>query len=213
MNSFLKINMKRQTGMTLLEVLIALVIFIIISAAGYSGLQQGIAVQNQLQQQQQTWRKIDALVMLIESDLEQAKTIAPRVPLWDAIAFRGYSNEGDESFGELIKFTRGGYQSYLRLNVNPFQRTAYRLRDGVLYRVTWPGVDLPEYEQGIESELIDNIQGIELKYLAENRRWVDNWPLRFTPEDSLSVPGAVVMTITTVNDLSIKRVFYVGPPK
>jgi len=58
--------------------------------------------------------------------------------------------------------------------------------------------------------LIENVEGIQLRYLAENRRWVDNWPLRFTQEDSLSVPAAMEMTMTLSNNLSIKRVFYVG---
>jgi general secretion pathway protein J len=201
-----------QSGMTLLEVLVALVIFSIIAAAGYSGLQQGVAVQNRLQDQQIYWRKMDAVIMLMEQDLEQSKNLAPRVPIWDKVAFKGYSNNTDESFGEFLKFTRGGYRSFLVANVSPFQRTAYRLRDGTLYRVTWPGMDLPEHETGTETPLLEDIQGVQIKYLAENRRWVDNWPVRFTQEDSLTLPAAVEITMTLSNNVSIKRVFYVGHP-
>ncbi len=210
MTSLIITKSRTQSGMTLLEVLVALVIFTIIAAAGYSGLQQGIGVQNQLQQEQLFWRKLDAVVMLLEQDLEQVKQISPRVPLWDNVAFKGYGNHTEEAFGEFIKFTRGGHQSFLVSNASPFQRMAYRLQDGTLYRVTWPGLNLPEHETGSEAVLIENVEGIQLRYLAENRRWVDNWPLRFTQEDSLSVPAAMEMTMTLSNNLSIKRVFYVG---
>ncbi len=201
---------QNQSGMTLLEVLVALVIFTIIAAAGYSGLQQGVGVQNQLQQTQLFWRKLDAVMMLLEQDLEQVKNISPRVPLWDNVAFKGYGSHTEESFGEFIKFTRGGNQSILVTNASPFQRMAYRLRDGTLYRVTWPGLNLPEHETGSEVILIEDIDNIELRYLAENRRWVNNWPLRFTQEESQSLPAAIEMTISLSNSLSIKRVFYVG---
>jgi hypothetical protein len=78
--------------------------------------------------------------------------------------------------------------------------------------VTWPGINLPEHEQGVESELLRGVIEIDLQYLQDDRRWVDNWPLRFTEQDKSTVPRAVELTVLMENDLSIKRVFYVGPP-
>ena len=202
-----------QSGMTLLEILIALVIFTIIAAAGYTGLQQGIAVQQQLQQQQEFWRRLDAVMMMIEQDLDQVRDLPPRVPLWDAVSFRGFSNNNSESLGELLKFTRGGHQSILAENVSPYQRLAYRLRDGVLYRVTWAGLNLPENVQGVESVLIAGIENVQLRFLQENRRWLDRWPIRFTAENSASVPRAVELTLSMANGTSYKRVFHVGAPR
>jgi general secretion pathway protein J len=83
---------RKLSGMTLLEVMIALVIFTIVAAAGYSGLHQGVAVQQQLQAQQEYWSRLDAVMVMIEQDLSQARKLAPRVPLWDTMAFRGYAN-------------------------------------------------------------------------------------------------------------------------
>jgi general secretion pathway protein J len=204
------IYFRYQSGMTLLEVLIALVIFIIIAAAGYGGLQQGIAVQQQLQQKQQFWRRLDAVMMMLEQDLDQARNLSPRIPVWDAVSFRGYSNQNAEALGELIKFTRVGDHSFRAGIVSPYQRLAYRLRDGVLYRASWGGLNLPETEQGVESEVLAGVSEIELRYLQENRRWVERWPLRFTPEESASVPRAVELTLTLVNATTYKRVFNVG---
>ena len=202
-----------QSGMTLLEVLIALVIFTIIAVAGYSGLHQGVAVQQQLQQQQQYWRRLDAVMLMIEQDLEQARKLAPRLPLWDAIAFRGYSNSQSAAMGEFVKLTRGGHQSFQAGNVSPYLRLAYRLRNGVLYRAVWPGLNLPENEQGAESELLVGIKEIQLRYLQDNHLWVDSWPLRFTAEESVTMPRAVELTLTMVNNATYKRIFYVGAPR
>ena len=213
MYSFLHRKCRRHDlGMTLLEVLISLVIFTIIAAAGYSGLQQGIAVQEQLQEQQQFWRRLDAVMMMLEQDLDQARNLAPRVPAWDTIAFRGYANNNAESLGELIKFTRAGHESFQEGSVSPYLRLAYRMREGVLTRTTWAGLNLPENEPGVESELLTGVSEIRVRYLQDNRRWVDNWPLRFTAEDSTVMPRAVELTMIMDNETGFSRVFKLGAP-
>jgi general secretion pathway protein J len=200
-----------ENGMTLLEILIAMVVFTIIAAAGYGGLHQGLAVQQQLQEQQTWWKNLDAVVNLIEQDLDQVRNIAPRTPVTDALAFRGYSDNNSGSSGEFIKFTRGGYQTFQATNVGPYLRLAYRLRDGVLYRVSWRGLNLPENEPGEESKLLTDIKDVSVRYLHETRRWVDTWPLRFTGEEAATVPRAVELSISLTNNTTYRRVFYVGP--
>jgi general secretion pathway protein J len=200
-----------ESGMTLLEILIAMVVFTIIAAAGYGGLHQGLVVQQQLQEQQTWWKNLDAVVNLIEQDLDQVRNIAPRTPVTDAIAFRGYSDNNSGSSGEFIKFTRGGNQSYHATNVGPYIRLAYRLRDGVLYRVSWRGLNLPENELGEESKLLSEVKDVSVRYLHETRRWVDTWPLRFTGDEAATVPRAVELLISLKNNTTVTRVFYVGP--
>jgi general secretion pathway protein J len=203
---------RKLSGMTLLEVMIALVIFTIVAAAGYSGLHQGVAVQQQLQAQQEYWSRLDAVMVMIEQDLSQARKLAPRVPLWDTMAFRGYANNTSEALGEVMKFTRGGNQSFREGSVSPYRRLSYQLRDGALYRTSQPGINLPESERGVESELLKGVDNIQLRYLQANHNWADSWPIRFTVEDSATLPRAVELTLYLENDISYKRLFYVGAP-
>lgn len=204
---------KNQGGMTLLEILVALGIFTILAAAGYTGIHQGIAVQGQLQQQQKFWRRLDSVMSLIEMDLEQARALAPRTPVWDTTAFRGFGDDRTGSETEFMRFTRGGHQSFLRTAVSPMLRIGYRLEEGNLYRVYWPGLNLPDGVEPEISELISGINDISLRYLNNNRRWIDTWPIRFTPEESAQVPAAVELILYFENDTSFRRVFHVGPPR
>ena len=212
-NAVNKVITQSQSGMTLLEVMIALVIFTTVSVAGYSGLHHGIKIQGQLQQRQNYWRNLESVIMLIEQDLIQARNLAPRTPIWDAQAFRGYGNNNSEVQGELLKFTRGGHQSFLNSISSPYLRIAYRLREGTLYRVTWSGLNIPNPEIRKEFELLTDVEQIQLRYLQENHRWVDRWPLRFTAEESNTTPRAVELVLQMNNNISYKRVFHVGAPR
>ncbi|MEX2353125.1 MAG: type II secretion system protein GspJ, partial [Gammaproteobacteria bacterium] len=127
-----------HTGMTLLEVLVALSIFSLIATAGYSGLQQGLSVHDSLQQKRQFWRQLDSVLTLIQQDLDQARDLAPRFPVLDAVAFRGAGEAGALGQDDMILFTRGGNISLRDGPVSPYQRIAYRLREGTLYRTSWP---------------------------------------------------------------------------
>ncbi len=213
MNSSFIVCEKRQRGMTLLEILVALAIFTILAAAGYSGIHQGIAVQGQLQQQQQFWRRLDSVMSLIEIDLEQARALAPRAPVWDTIAFRGFGDKRTGNETEFMRFTRGGHESYLNTTVSPYLRIGYRLVEDRLYRINWPGLNLPDGVEAVESELISGVTDISLRYLNNNRRWVDSWPIRFTPEESTQIPAAVEIILNFDNETSFRRVFHVGPPR
>jgi general secretion pathway protein J len=204
---------KPECGMTLLEILVALVIFTILAAAGYSGVYQGIAVQGQLQQQQQFWRRLDSVMGLIEMDLEQARALSPRVPVWDTIAFKGFGDNRTGSETEFMRFTRGGHQSFQGTVASPYLRIGYRLEEGSLYRVNWPGLNLPDGVEAHVSELINGVSDISLRYLDANRRWLDYWPLRFTAEESGQIPAAVEIILYFDNDNSFRRIFHVGPPR
>lgn len=198
--------------MTLLEVLVALAIFIIIAAAGYTGVQQGIAVQDQLQQQQAYWRRLDSVMTLMEMDLELALGLAPRVPIQDAVAFRGQGDNSSAAQGEMMRFTRGSNQSFYNMTAGPYLRVSYRMQEGTLYRASRQGLNLPGEQQPEYAELIEDVSSVSLRYLQQDRRWVDNWPLRLIPGENSSVPRAVELTMHMADDITYRRVFHVGPP-
>jgi general secretion pathway protein J len=200
-----------QQGMTLLEVLIALAIFALIAAAGYSGLQQGLSVQDALQQLQVHWQRLDAVMNLIQQDMDQARDVAPRLPAWETLAFRG-SADGERAGepGELLLFTRAGH-TFLESGQNsPYLRLTYRFEDGTLYRDVRPRLNTVTEVQSAKAELLHDVAGVQLRYLDRRGQWLPDWPQALNLEQPAGLPRAVELTLQLNDRESYQRVFHVG---
>lgn len=202
-----------QGGMTLLEVLVAMAIFSIIAAAGYSTLAQWVKVQARLQEQADFWRRLELVFSLIETDLAQATDRAPRIPgLIRSLSFEGSANGRTSAGGDLFQFTSGANASFRDTAASPYLRIAYRIQDEALYRVIWPRVDRPYGQQGLASKTLDGVDGIRLRYLVARGKWVDSWNVEIVDDNNATLPRAVEMTLTLKDRGSFQRIFHVGLP-
>lgn len=206
---------QRAAGFTLLEVLIAMAIFALVATAGYTALQQGIAVQERLGETREDWRRLESALALLAGDLDQARDRAPRAPgrEW-SLAFQGFRDVGPAGRGGLLRFTRGGHTSFREGPVSPYLRVAYRLREGTLYRATWPRLDAPAGGEAREAALLKGLQGVEVRYLGSGERWSERWPPRTASdgEPAAGLPRALEVTLETANHGTIRRLLHVGPP-
>ena len=123
---------------TLVELLVALAIFAILSAFAYRGLASMLDNREALQRETRKWRDVTLFVGRIERDLAAvlnrtaigtSGTPQPAV----SSALEGRQREG-------LSFTRSG--SFLQENsLAAPQRVAYRFREGRIERLLWAGVD------------------------------------------------------------------------
>lgn len=199
----------RQQGMTLLEVLIALTIFVLMAGAGYSGLQQALSIESGLEQKRQYWRRLDAAMLLLQQDLDQAVNLAPRVPLNETRSFIGNPAADPAVLGSLLLFSRGGQFSFADGPVSPHVRVGWRLREGRLFRVVWPQLNRTEQQRGSEFELLDGVRDVQVRYLDPSRQWRTLWPAAPGREESI-MPIAVEWQIQLDDNRQYKRVFHVG---
>ncbi len=215
-----------QGGMTLLELLIALAIFALVATASYMALGQGIQIQERLQGQRSFWQGLESGFALIGRDLEQARARSPRVPGGGATpAFHAPASLRATRKGTLIRLTRGGHSSFREGPVSPYLRVAYRLRDGVLVRVTWPRVDAPSSEEAASAVLLEGIEKAEVRFLVPgSQRWLEGWPpgsaAAVTGEapagkeaPGAGLPQAIELTLEMENHGRFRRLFHVGPPQ
>jgi general secretion pathway protein J len=200
----------RQLGMTLLELLVALTIFVLIAAAGYSGLQQGLSVQDGLQENQAYWQQLDAVMTLIQQDLDQSVDVAPRLPAWESMAFRGAADGRSGEQGEVFLFTRTGHTYFQSDQTSPYLRVAYRLDGETLYRVTRTRLNVAAVGEDPGSELLAGVSAIQVRYMSNARQWVPNWPQLINTQEPEGLPRAVELTLELNNDETYRRIFHVG---
>lgn len=158
-------------GFTLVEILIAMALFAVISVITYATLTSAINVSNHTSDVAKRLADIQRVLMLMERDLIQ---MAPR-PVIDeygeeqpAFLITDLSTEGFE-------FTRGGYQNPARLNRSLLKRVAYEIRNDELYRRTWEVLDrATQTEPEFEESLMKGVTRFEIT--AYDDKWVEKWP-------------------------------------
>jgi general secretion pathway protein J len=185
----------KARGFTLVEMLIALTIFGMITAAGVVLL--GVTVRTQetsdrLLDQQGELRRLGSL---LTADLGQAAARTSR----DADgrprpAFIG--GAGDQEL--LLGFVRGGNEE------EPLQRVEYRLRDGQLLRLAFSSVDGDVRATPIF--LLSGLRSLHLRYRNRDGEWNQVW----TATDATMVPRAVELVRDDPVHGSVRQLFLVG---
>jgi len=191
---------RRLRGFTLIEALVALVIFGIIAVLAYRGTTALTGGEAQLAQETGRWRTLDAVFTRLEADLRQA---LPRAARHGERTEPAWSVASDDSAGNsALLFSRAGPEFALEPGVAG-QRIGYRLRDGALEVLFWPQLDNVANSAPVAYALLDGIAGFHVLALAADGRWSDRWPLR--PDDDL--PRAVKVELRLADGVSIERWF------
>lgn len=123
-----------ERGFTLLELLVALSIFSILSVMAYGGLQTVISTKQSAEREAERISEIQLVMMRISNDLRQSVVRKIRDEYGDFLPAMQSSQNGDET----MAWTRAGYRNPAQLQRSNVQRVAYKLDKQKLLRITWP---------------------------------------------------------------------------
>ena len=170
---------RSSTGFTLIEVLIAITIFAIMSVMAFRVLTIILETRDRVDRENKKWREIATAVARIEQDLlsfrdrrirdsggiEQAALVGVQVPLGD---------QGN------IMLTRAGYTDQPGARGAP-QRVGYRVKDGILEQLAWPVLDQAQRTRPNVNVVLRGVSGFEVRYLDArngpfNAPWLNQWP-------------------------------------
>ena len=185
-------------GFTLVEMLIALSIFGMLTAAGVALLTVTARTQETSDRLLAELGEIRRVGALLTADLAQA---APRIRR-DADgqprpAFAG--GAGDAPM--LAAFVRRGWDAG---EGGGLQRVGYRLRGGVLERLGFARVD--GGGGAVTAPLLDGVRALRLRYRDEDGAWHQRWE----PTDAAELPVAVELVTDSDPHGMVRQLFLVG---
>nr|WP_315456289.1 type II secretion system minor pseudopilin GspJ [uncultured Sphingorhabdus sp.] len=192
-----------EAGFTLVELLVALAIFAMISVAGVTLLRSGSDTQIAVKKRLEDYSRVNRLYNAMEGDLAQAVSRPVRDQAGGQVpAFMA----GEAAVpGALFGFVRAGWSNYDEAPRAGLQRVAYVLDRGALKRLSWPMLDgsIPS-DAGV---LVENVAAANVQFRDESGEWRSDW----TPADASSLPRAIELRLTLQGKADHRMLFLVGP--
>lgn len=191
---------RRSHGFTLTEMLVAITIFGMLSAAGIALLSASVRTQEISDHRLGEVGAVRRTASLLSADLAQA-VARPWRDLEGRTrpAFAGRA--GDEAM--LLVFVRTRWDGH---DARP-ARIAYRLREGRLERLEYPHVD--GTAPGTAVLLLDQVHQARLRYRDRDGHWRERWD----PTDPLRLPAAVELVTAREGEGPLRQLFLVGPQR
>lgn len=184
-----------HAGFTLLELLVALAIFALLSVMAYAGLSTVLNANQILETNMQRLSEVQHSVTLLSRDIRQTINRAIRdtygdtkQPLIGATAF--------DSIGTpVIELTRTGYANPLGTKRSFLQRVAYRVEEETLYRDSWRVLDQAQDSEADALAICYEVKSLTLRYLDQENTWHEQWPPSDPEFQGGALPKAVEVSL------------------
>lgn len=203
----------KTRGFTLLELLIALVVFAAMAAAAYGGLAEIARARAALAAQQDRFAAVTRAVSTLERDLRQ---VVSRSVL---------GNSGSTPLPALmgnpdsVELTRLGYANPLAEPRSHLERVVYALDAGRLQRGRYAVLDRAPNSAPALTRLVDRVGELHLRYFGCDLAWRDVWPpaqmpacYGAGPQQGNALPRAVEFRLVLTDLGEIRRVVELPSP-
>ncbi len=194
-------TLARRGGFTLIEILVALVIFAAMAAISWGALSQIARTRSALAAEQDRFAQIERSMSDLERDLRQAISRPLRGNYGELVpALLGTSNR--------IELSRLGFANPRAEPRSNIERVLYAIDNNTLRRGRYAVLDRAAGSAPEWRELLDQISELRLRYLAADGSWREQWPPRDTPPEEL--PRAIELRLQLDDFGELRRV--VGLP-
>lgn len=206
-----------QGGLTLAELLVALLVFSFVASASIYSLRLGVEARDQLGEADARLAEFELGRMLIKEDMIQLvpRSVRDEFGKLQGPAFHGGTElrmrpPVDEE-ALLLSFVRGGWS-------NPdgeaprssLQYVEYLERGGAIIRRARPFLDDARGQERFERTLFRDVSGARISFLLGEARgeldWTDGWPV----PGSANFPKAIAVAFTTERLGAITQYFWIG---
>ena len=201
-HGFMPTTRSAEHGFTLIEVMVALLIFGLIATAGVALLSFSVRAQAAGGAKLDSIAAVERTTSLLAADLAQAVDRRAR----DERGTRLPAFAGDAAGLTLV---RGGWTNVDAAPRASLQKVQYRLAGDAIERIAWPAVDGAAPQPPVA--ILSGIRGVSIRYRLAGA-WSDHWD----GTQGAPLPQALELTVDRAQGGPLRAMFLVGsgaPPK
>ncbi len=198
--------MKRQQGMTLLELLIAVAVFAILAALAYGGLHVVLNTSRAANDEAERLADVQRVLARIGADVEQMANRPVRDTYGDVLD--AVVSDFDEAQGSRFEFTRNGRLNPAGEARSTLQRVAYRLSEDKILRESWAVLDRAQDTLPYEADMLDGVKRFEVRFIDSDGESRQTWQTDVTAAAPL--PSAVEVILELQDWGEIRRLYRVA---
>lgn len=201
-----------QRGFTLLEMLIAMAVFAVLSVMAYQGLRAVLSADFITREQGQRLADLQVTLSVLERDLAQVVAVTVRDEFGDPLPPLRLRAGGESQLLELVRAGAGGGQR--------LRRTAWQITGRGLERRLWPGVDIVDPDSVRTRAFADLVEEREtlgghsafifIVRTPAGLQRVTAWPPIDADEAASGLPVAVELVLDLPGMGEIRRIMAVG---
>lgn len=196
-------NVDAISGFTLLELLVAIAIFSVMSVVAYRGLNATLETRAHLLEDNRKWRELSVFFAQLKDGLTNVVNRPVRsnndllLP-----AFAGKPEVIGDEDTQLV-FTRMGLPGQ-QGSLGDLQRYGYRLRENNIEQLVWPVLDQAPRTHPAVFQVLTHVSSFVMRYLDKQGIWQSKWPVS---GQSDVAPQAVEIRIGLQSGEQIVRIF------
>lgn len=195
--------MNKNKGFTLIELMVAIMIFSIIAVISYRTLSSLIATKDVVEAAQSKWGGIS-------KTMNQMSVYCNRIVPLTVLDVDGSTlpavlgrSKLSGNFDSQLEMTTSGFIGDLAYGSTPPKRIGFRYANGRLFLVIWPVLNRVPNTKPDMILLSTQVALFNVKYLYQDRQWYDSWPLSVS--DYANLPIAIKMHIKMNSGEEIDR--------
>lgn len=195
----------KPRGFTLIEVLVSMIIFVVLSAIAYGGLTSILRSREYAEEYLNRLQALQMTFLYLKRDIEQAVLR----PIRDELGEELPPLKGGGISGVFLECTRAGWNNPANLPRSTLQRVAYDYTGDKLYRVFWRVLDRAPDTKPVRRSLLEGVKHIEVRFMDNNLQAHDHWPLEDKKEtqEAEKLPRAIALRLEMEGMGEFKRLF------
>ena len=192
-----------KKGFTLVELMVAVIIFAIISTISYRVISSLVTTKEILSASQAKWGGIS----LVMNKFEMARNRVLPLPVRDSDGTLLPSligkNKLDGAFDAQLEMTLSGNIGDEVMGSTPPKRIGFRFYSGALYLVSWPVLNRVVTTKPDIDLLAPDVADFKLLFLYSDKQWRDTWPP--VGGDMGALPSGIQMSLRLKSGESVMR--------